>query len=80
LIDAAYARYTIKYEGRIANDQTTPLISAWWVAWAQELFEIHRGHVRSHVHGYDGSYNAQLFKQLSPTMVAVLKAKFPQTA
>jgi metallophosphoesterase (TIGR03768 family) len=29
---------------------------------------------------YTASYNAQLFKQLSPQMVAVLKAKFPQTA
>jgi hypothetical protein len=25
---------------------------------------------------YNGSYNAELFKQLSPQMVAVLKAKF----
>jgi len=29
---------------------------------------------------YTASYNAQLFKQLSPQMVAVLQAAFPQTA
>jgi len=29
---------------------------------------------------YTGSYNAELYKPLSPAMVAVLKARFPQTA
>jgi hypothetical protein len=29
---------------------------------------------------YCASYNAELFKQLSPTMINVMKAKFPASA